>query len=193
MERVFFKSTVIGSPRKGGNTEILVERVLSGAKEAGAQVEIFKLNELNIRPCQGCNFCQENGRCQQQDDMQKIYDALYSADALVVGSPIYMSYVTAQTKLFLDRLYALLKIGEGSRLPGGKKCVLVYTQGGGTDGEKIMNEIAGFFKWAFNMEIKAIIGNNNLNPAGEVANRKELLEKAFEVGKEIVKGEYNKI
>jgi len=179
---------VIGSPRKGGNTEILVERVLSGAKEAGAEVEIFKLNELNIRPCQGCNFCQENGRCQQQDDMQRIYDALYTSDALVVGSPIYMSYVTAQTKLFLDRLYALLEIGEGSRLPSGKKCVLVYTQGGGTDGEKIMNEIAGFFKWAFNMEIKAIIGNNNLNPAGEVANRKELLEKAFEVGKEIVKG-----
>lgn len=179
---------VIGSPRKGGNTEILVERVLNGAKEAGADVEIFKLNELNIHPCQGCNFCQENGSCRQQDDMQKIYDALYSSDALVVGSPIYMSYVTAQTKLFLDRLYVLLKIGEGSRLPGGKKCVLVYTQGGGTDGQKVMEEISMFFKGALNMDVKAIIGANNLNPIGAVNERKGVLEKAFEVGKEIVKG-----
>lgn len=180
---------IVGSPRKGGNTEILIEKVLSGAKEAGAEVEIFKLNELNIRPCQGCNFCQQNGKCKQQDDMQMIYEALYLCDAVVIGSPIYMSYVTAQTKLFLDRLYALLKIGEGSRLPKGKKCILVYTQGGGSDGEAVMNQIAGFFKWAFDMEIKAIIGGNNLNPVGEVKNRKDLLEKAFEVGKKIVKGE----
>lgn len=50
---------IIGSPRKGGNTEILVEKILSGAKEAGLDVEIFKLNELNIHPCQGCNFAKK--------------------------------------------------------------------------------------------------------------------------------------
>ncbi|TZE82624.1 flavodoxin family protein [Calorimonas adulescens] len=179
---------IVGSPRKGGNTEVLVEKVLSGAKEAGAEVEIFKVNELNIHGCQGCNFCQENGRCRQQDDMQKIYDTLHSADAVVVGSPIYMSYVTAQTKLFLDRLYALMKVGEGCRFPAGKKCVLVYSQGGGTDGQKVMENLAMFFKGALGMDVKAIVGANNLNHVGAVNNRKDVLERAFEVGKEIVNG-----
>lgn len=179
---------IVGSPRKGGNTETLVEKVLSGAKEVGAEVEILKLNEMNIHGCQGCNFCKENGRCRQQDDMQKIYDALYSADAVVVGSPIYVSYVTAQTKLFLDRLYALLKVGGGCRLPAGKKCVLVYSQGGGTDGRKVMESLATFFKGALGMDVKAIVGANNLNPIGAINDRKDVLERAFEAGKEIVNG-----
>lgn len=178
---------IIGSPRKGGNTEILVERVLAGASKAGAEVELFRLNELDIKGCQGCNYCQENERCRQQDDMQKIYDELFSADAVVIGSPIYISYVTAQTKIFLDRLYALLKVGEGSRLPAGKKCVLVYSQGGGNDGRKVMESLAAFFKGAFGMDVKAIIGDNNLNPLGAVNERKDVLQRAFEVGEALVR------
>lgn len=68
--------------------------------------------------------------------MKKIYKALRNCDAVVIDLPIYMSYLTAQTKIFLDRLYALLKIGQGSRLSGGKRCVLAYTQGGDKDGGK---------------------------------------------------------
>jgi|YelNatPaOPRAMG01_1025707.scaffolds.fasta_scaffold00665_4 multimeric flavodoxin WrbA len=177
---------IIGSPRRGGSTEILVERVLMGAMEKGAQVEIFRLNELNIKGCQGCNYCQENESCKQEDDMQKIYRAFYLADAIVIGSPIYMGYVTGQTKIFLDRLYALLIMGKGPKIPTGKKCVLIYSQGGGNNGQKVMEEISMFFNIALGMEIKGIIGGNNLNPLGEVLKRRELLEKAYEMGKEIM-------
>jgi len=179
---------IVGSPRKGGNTEILVESVLEGAKRAGAEIEIYRLNDLTINGCQGCNYCQEHGSCQQEDDMKKLYDALHQADGIVIGSPIYMDYVTAQTKLFLDRLFALMKIGEGCRLHAGKKCVLVYSQGGGDTGQAVMESLAMFFKSVLNMDVKGIIGGNGLNELGAVKNRREVLERAFELGKEIVKG-----
>ncbi|MCF6097156.1 flavodoxin family protein [Thermovorax subterraneus] len=178
---------IIGSPREGGNTEILVERVLKGASDKGAEVKTFKLNELNIRGCQGCNYCKQNDGCIQKDDMQKIYNELFSADAVVIGSPIYISYVTAQTKIFLDRLYAFLVVGKGSKLPVGKKCVLVYTQGGGDDGKKVMEGIAAFLKRALGMDVKAIIGGNNLNPLGAVNEREDLLQTAYEAGELLVR------
>ncbi|KUK13787.1 MAG: NADPH-dependent FMN reductase [bacterium 42_11] len=176
---------IVGSPRKNSNTQILVEAILKGAEEKGMETKLFRLNEMNIKPCQGCNFCQENGICKQKDDMQKLYEAISTCDTLVLGSPIYMSYVTAQTKIFLDRLYALLKIGGEPRIPPGKKCVLVFTQGGGTDGKKIMENIAQILKGAFNMEVKAIVGDNNLNTEGEVRKRKELLKEAYSIGQEL--------
>ncbi|MGB9826100.1 MAG: flavodoxin family protein, partial [Desulfofundulus sp.] len=86
---------IIGSPRRGGNTETLVERVLAGAAAAGAETQVFRLNEMNIRGCQACYYCKEHGRCRQEDDMVQIYRALLEADGIVLGSPIYMGYVTA--------------------------------------------------------------------------------------------------
>ncbi len=104
---------IVGSPRNGSNSEILVKKVLEGARTKGANVEIFKINELNINWCQGCFECQKSGKCKQEDEMKRIYSALEFADAVVIGSPIYMGYVTAQTKTFLDRLLALIKVSSG--------------------------------------------------------------------------------
>lgn len=177
---------IIGSPRKGGNTEILVERVLQGASDRGAEVVVFRLNELNIKGCQGCNSCKRGNRCVQEDDMQEIYRELLLARGVVIGSPIYIGCVTAQTKVFLDRLYAFLIVGKGSRLPAGKKCVLVYTQGGGNDGKKVMEKVATFLEEALGMNVEAIVGGNNLNPLGAVRDRKELLDMAYEAGVSLV-------
>jgi len=126
----------VGSPRKKGNTTTLVSEVLRGASDAGAETKIYNLNALNIRGCQGCYKCQAgpDARCVQKDDMTALYDDLYSADAIVLGSPVYMFQVTAQTKTFTDRLFALLYLKDGQ--PGAfrnkiqdKKAVTVYSQG----------------------------------------------------------------
>lgn len=177
---------IVGSPRKGGNTEILVGKVLEGASDKGAEIKTFKLNELNIRGCQACDYCKQHDGCRQQDDMQEIYRELISADALVVGSPIYISDVNAQTKIFLDRLYAFLIIGKEPKFPRGKKCVLVYSQGMGDDGRKVMEGVADFLKNALGMDIKAIVGGNCLNPLGSVKEREDLLKTAYEAGKSLV-------
>ena len=98
----------VGSPREGGNTEILVKEVLKGADESGAETEIVYLNKLDIKPCQACMHCKSNnGECATDDDMQTIYNQLKESDAVVLGSPIYMWQMSAQTKLFTDRLYAV--------------------------------------------------------------------------------------
>jgi multimeric flavodoxin WrbA len=95
------------SPRKEGNTAWMVNKILEGAKEQGAQTQVWYSSDLNIKPCQGCWSCHKGDKgCIINDDMQKLYGALEDADALVLGSPIYMGQMTAQAKIFIDRLFA---------------------------------------------------------------------------------------
>lgn len=176
---------VVGSPRRGGNTEILVATVLAGAAAVGAKTEVYRLNELNIRGCQACNYCQEHGSCRQKDDMTPLYEALVAADGIVIGSPIYMGYLTAQTKLFLDRLFAFFKLGVGCTLPRGKRGVLVYSQGAGDDAA-LIESLASWLTTAMGIEVKGIVGGNGLNELGAVKQRDDLLEKAFRLGRELV-------
>ncbi|NLY36548.1 MAG: flavodoxin family protein [Tissierellia bacterium] len=175
----------VGSPRIGGNTEALVEKVLTGAMAAGAETELYRLNELNIKGCQGCNHCQEHGYCCQKDDMTLLYEQLKTADGFVLGSPIYMGYFSAQTKLFLDRMYAFLKVGLSCHLPPGKRCVLVYSQGRG-DNVALVENLARWFESRLGVHVKGIVGGNNMNELGAVRQRKELLETAYHLGKELV-------
>lgn len=96
-----------GSPRVGGNTDLLLDAALQGAADRGATVIRFHLNDLNIRPCQGCGGCEKTGACVIKDDMGLIYEALANMDSLVLASPIYFGGVTAQTKAMIDRCQAL--------------------------------------------------------------------------------------
>jgi multimeric flavodoxin WrbA len=98
---------IICSPRKGGNTEILVQEALAGAKENGAQTEILRISEMKIAPCDGCMTCHQSGECRIKDDMQKVYKKLLAADGIILGSPVYFWAVSGQTKTFIDRTYAL--------------------------------------------------------------------------------------
>jgi multimeric flavodoxin WrbA len=100
---------VKGSPRKNGNSATLAEQVAAGARAAGAEVESFFLHDLDISPCDACEACQTGAYlgCIIEDDMQMLYPRLKDADALVIASPVYWFTVSAQTKLFMDRCYAL--------------------------------------------------------------------------------------
>ena len=100
---------IIASPRKEGNTAWIVNKILEGAKEQGAETQSWYFSDLDIKPCRGCLICHKADRdrgCVINDDMQKFYDALEHADALVLGSPIYMGQMSAQAKTFMDRLFA---------------------------------------------------------------------------------------
>jgi multimeric flavodoxin WrbA len=124
----------IASPRKKGNTAWIVNQILEGAKEKGAETQAFYFNDLNIKPCQGCNGCKNGDKgCIINDDMQKVYDALEKVDALVLGSPVYMGQMSAQAKIFTDRLYARFSPRFSpyfkERNAAKKKLVLLFTQG----------------------------------------------------------------
>lgn len=98
---------IVCSPRKGANTEILVSESLKGAKESGADVELLRISEVKIAPCDGCMTCHESGECRIRDDMQKVYEKILAADGIIIGSPVYFWSVSGQTKIFMDRTYAL--------------------------------------------------------------------------------------
>ena len=100
---------IVGSPRKNGNTEILMKEVLNVAREAGCETEMFLMSEKQVLPCDACGTCFEVGSCVVQDDMQELYGKLDQADAIVFGSPVYFGSVSAQTKAIMDRTFALLR------------------------------------------------------------------------------------
>ena len=127
------------SPRKGANTATLVETVLKGAADKGAETRMVNLNELNIHGCQGCGACKKKaGTCAFKDDLTPLLEELKDVDAIILGSPIYWFRISAQLKMLIDRFYCYLgqeidpKTGEKSgffTFPGGKKFVIVTSQG----------------------------------------------------------------
>lgn len=99
---------ITGSPRKNGNTEILMNEVLKVVRESGGETETFLMSEKEVAPCDACGTCFEVGSCVVQDDMQELYEMLERADAVVFGSPVYFGSVSAQMKAVMDRMFALL-------------------------------------------------------------------------------------
>jgi len=80
---------ISGSPRKGGNREILLLQALDGARQAEANVEFLRVAEKEINPCDGCNACRETGKCHIEDDMQAIYGKLLEADGIIFATPVF--------------------------------------------------------------------------------------------------------
>ncbi len=98
---------IVCSPRKGGNTEIMVTEALAVAREAGMETELVLAAGKQIAPCDGCEACAKNGICKIKDDMQPIYKQLEAADAIIFGTPVYFGNVSAQGKAIIDRTYAI--------------------------------------------------------------------------------------
>jgi multimeric flavodoxin WrbA len=81
-----------------------VERVLEGAKAAGAEVEFVDIGDLDVKYCTGCGACHVTGNCPLKDDFGPIREKMLAADGIVLGSPLYFNTVTAQLKTVIDRL-----------------------------------------------------------------------------------------
>ncbi len=124
---------IMGSPRIGGNTDILLDAALEGARDAGADVEKVILEKLDMRGCRECESCFRTGKCVVKDDMQRIYALLDEADVLILASPIFFSGLTAQTKMVIDRCQCLWagKYLLGKPIGGGRKRVGAFLSVGG--------------------------------------------------------------
>lgn len=97
---------ISGSPRKGGNSEVLLNSALEPFTEKGWDVVRFHLSDYNILPCKGCDGCQETGKCVIDDDMTQLYGEYSKCDAIIISCPAYYRNVTAQLKAVFDRTYA---------------------------------------------------------------------------------------
>lgn len=96
------------SPRRGGNTDLLLEAAVEGAAETGARVVRYNLRDMQIAPCRHCGGCDDGaGRCVIDDEMQRLYAPLRSADRIIIASPIFFMGLTAQAKTMIDRCQPL--------------------------------------------------------------------------------------
>jgi multimeric flavodoxin WrbA len=95
------------SPRKQGNTELLMDRVFTGASSQGAQTELYRIADRDIKPCDGCGACFGTGECPIKDDMQELCDKMLDADGIIFGTPVYFYNMTAQGKAAIDRTIVL--------------------------------------------------------------------------------------
>jgi multimeric flavodoxin WrbA len=173
-----------GSPRIDGTTQHIVKEVLRGADSTGAETKYYTLNELEFQGCQGCRKCKDEGICDLQDDLSPIYQEIIDCDVLVLGSPVYMAYVTGQTKLFLDRFYAFTTRDQVSRLPAGKKCVLILTQGYSDTSayQNLIKSVSSLIsRFGFEMEIQVVGGVYSVEDQGALDGAKH----AFLLGKNL--------
>ena len=109
-----------GSPRKGWNTDMLLQQALRGAADAGAETELIQLSDLTFSGCRSCFACRragaETGRCMWKDDLQPILDKILSADAVFMGSPIYLGNVSGMMYCLMERLvFSLLSYDDYSK------------------------------------------------------------------------------
>ncbi|HYF92210.1 MAG TPA: flavodoxin family protein [Symbiobacteriaceae bacterium] len=183
---------IVGSPRRGGNTDVLVGEVLRGAASHGAHVQTVYLNDLNIRGCQACEACKGgNGYvgCIQDDDMLGLYDDLIAADAIVIGTPIYYFGPSAQTKLFLDRWYSLHYKQDGRRHNKltGKQMVLAMPYGDDNPFFAGAPNAYGTFRdaaaWC-GMKIAAVL-QATANKPGEIRENQRVMQEAYDAGKSL--------
>lgn len=111
---------ILGSPRKGGNTETLLDKALGTAQEKGVVTDKIALRDKSIAPCDGCQACAETGRCVIEDDAQEIFQAFFDSDGIIWATPVYFWSMTSQTKILIDRTYALTfpKLQLASKVAG---------------------------------------------------------------------------
>lgn len=169
------------SPRKGGNSDMLCDQFISGAKEGGNKVEKVFLGEKNINFCLGCGCCQSNdGICIQHDDMDEVLDKMIRADVVVMATPIYFYSMNAQLKTLIDRTCC-----KYTKLVD-KKAYLVATS---ADSRKESMDAAiagfrGFLACLDNVEEAGVIYGTGVHEKGEV-REKEVMRAAYDLGKSI--------
>jgi multimeric flavodoxin WrbA len=175
------------SPRKGGNTEILLNEALSGAKQEGSEVELFSVSGKHIEPCDGCRTCVKIGECHIKDDMQDLYDKMAEADGIIYGTPVYRYTMISQAKIILDRSLAVDYPGDD---PGNRT-------------RSIANKVAGVVAVAGSLGLVEVVKDlyfyivtRSMLPAnyvaayaldkGDVRKRIEGMKASYNLGRQIV-------
>jgi multimeric flavodoxin WrbA len=182
-----------GSPRKDGNTSILLYEFLKGAKIEGAAVERFDIAHLSIAPCRECLTCFRDGRCVIPDDMEEIYSRLLAADIVVLASPIFFYSVTGWSKALIDRCQALWArkyvLHDPSLGKEGKKREGFFISLGGTKGQKLFEGAALTVKYffdAFNARYAGELFVRGVDAKGDILKQPDALTDAFAAGRKVV-------
>ena len=185
---------IAGSPRRNGNTDLLLGEVMAGAASNQAEVKTIILSRLNIAPCRHCDGCLKEGKCIIQDDMQWIHAELREADRVVLASPIFFMGVTAQTKMMIDRCQALWVRKYVLKLPPlnrGKERRGYFISVGGTSLPNLFQPaIATVKSWfkTLGIDYAGELLYSGVDEKGAIAKHPTALREAFFLGQQLVEG-----
>lgn len=184
-------STVLiinGTTRAGGNTDILVEKIIEGSRDAGANVRLVELRKKNISNCIGCYQCLKKSTCSFQDDMTEIRDEINKSDLMIFASPLYWCGVTGLMKTFVDRLFFYYH-PQNRDIISGKKVIIVTPM----NQKDVANEsepLVEFYNRLFNclgVKIAEYVFFSDIMGRGAVLDKPEYLDRAYTLGKNLKK------
>jgi multimeric flavodoxin WrbA len=173
---------VVGSPRKDGNTDILVSRIAEGAEAAGAQVETIRLGELQIRECDGCHACWRGRPCSKNDDMRVLYTKIAASEVLVLGTPVYWYGPTALMKAFVDRFVYFNNEANRPLVRGKKAVVAVVLE---ETHEQTWRPVVEFFEKSLaylEMKLAGTIVVPGVGEKGAIRQHADRLDEAYRLG-----------
>jgi len=178
---------VVGSPRKKGNTHVLVEKILEGAQSEGISTDIIFLNDLTIEECDGCHYCWKNEKCIKKDDMSKMYEKIIESDFIVFGTPVYWYGPTALMKGFIDRFVYFNGARNKKKIRDKSAIIAVPFE---EENYETVAPVISFFEKSLNFLGVKLIGKiiaPGVTKRGEVKEKKEYMDKAYALGRKTVK------
>jgi len=176
---------VVGSPRGGGNTDVLVSKIAEGARAGGAEVETLHLGDLQVRECDGCHACWRGRVCSKDDDMRQVYPKIAGCDAIVFGTPVYWYGPTALMKAFIDRFVYFNCEAKRPQVRDKKAVVAVVLE---EDREQTWKPVVEFFERSLaylEMELAGTIVVPGVGAKGAIRSKPERLEEAMHLGKRL--------
>jgi multimeric flavodoxin WrbA len=182
----------LGSPRKGGNTELLLHEAIKGIEVSGFSVRTFDLNAMHIIPCQDCGGCDNTGECIMHDDMTELYPEIRAADRIILASPIFFFGLSAQSKIMIDRCqsfwcekYLLKKPIPAGQY--GRKGLLILVGGMKAEiGVQCAETTAKAFFRTVSVREHKVLSFLRVDAKGAILRHPSALKDAFEAGKELV-------
>lgn len=175
-----------GSPRVGGNTDVLLQAALDGAAAAGARTELVQLGGLSIAECDGCHACWEGAECVKQDDMNALYERIAQADAILFGTPVYWYGATGLMKLLVDRLVYFNCPDHRALVRGKRAGVVVPFE---EDDPAMADGVLEMFGKSLSYLEMTFVGSviaPGVTALGEVRNHPAILAQARELGRKLV-------
>ena len=181
---------IMGSPRIKGNTDLLLDEALKGAKSQGATVEKIVVDKLHIEPCREYYGCEKDGKCVIRDDMDSIYTKLLEADRVILASPMFFYGLTSQAKALIDRCQALWvkRYTLKQEPPGGRKGAFIAV--GATKGKTLFDGsilTVKYFFDAIGVKYAEELLVRGVEKRGDIKKHPTALSDAFELGKRLTR------
>lgn len=181
-------TAIIASPRKNGNCQAIVGKMAEVLKAKGKTVNVFNLNEMDLKGCQACYACKKAGHCVRKDDLTAVLESMKDSESIILATPNYFGQPCGQFRMAEDRFYGFVGMdADGnfcSNLPAGKKVAVVVSSGSGAGSDNIIKSISGVMGGFLKCEVVGAIDYRE-GPSGPAKDNADAMKEAEALAKKL--------